>query len=331
MLSRTSTWSANRSPGDRVLLNTTALAQGLGTGGYAMVVAIPDRLPPDPDLPGHLVKARYTPTAGVRAGRRRAGQPGARRPSGRPTTSTGCPWSSLTCTRPSRRCSPGCFADRPGCRAGVRLHGRRCPPPGLLADRGRAAGRRLARRDGDDRSGVRRGPRGGDGPHRPAGRPASARGGRRGRDPGTRATSARGPASASPGWPPARRSTPRRRPGWPSRGVPAGVRRGRPAAPPGVSHHSLTAYGRVALVPADVVVPRSTGGPGRALGALVAVAGGAHSSSRHRLVEVSSTGLHGALAAAPVPLSTMGRGLSADPAAFLAAAAAGRHAATLVP
>ena len=48
-------------PGDRVLLNTTALHQGLGTGGYALVVAMPDRLPPDPGLPGHVVKARYTP------------------------------------------------------------------------------------------------------------------------------------------------------------------------------------------------------------------------------------------------------------------------------
>src|SRR4051812_17591451 len=47
--------------GDDVLLNTTALAQGLGTGGVAMVVAVPDRLPPDPTGPGHLVKARYTP------------------------------------------------------------------------------------------------------------------------------------------------------------------------------------------------------------------------------------------------------------------------------
>jgi hypothetical protein len=47
--------------GDEVLLNTTAWAQMLGTGGYALVVAVPDRLPPDPDGPGHLVKARYTP------------------------------------------------------------------------------------------------------------------------------------------------------------------------------------------------------------------------------------------------------------------------------
>ncbi len=48
--------------GDRILLNVTAQALGLGTGGYALAVALPDRLPPDPPPgPGHLVKARYTP------------------------------------------------------------------------------------------------------------------------------------------------------------------------------------------------------------------------------------------------------------------------------
>src|SRR5262245_19588084 len=51
--------------GDRVLLNVTALQLGLGTGGYALVVAIPDRLPPDADGPGHVVKARYTPVQAV--------------------------------------------------------------------------------------------------------------------------------------------------------------------------------------------------------------------------------------------------------------------------
>jgi hypothetical protein len=40
-------------PGDRVLLNTTALDLGLGTGGYALVVAVPDRRPADPGGPGH--------------------------------------------------------------------------------------------------------------------------------------------------------------------------------------------------------------------------------------------------------------------------------------
>src|SRR5438105_12950220 len=54
-------------PGDRVLLNVGALVMGLGTGGYAMVVALPDRLPADPAddgttrHSGHLVTARYTP------------------------------------------------------------------------------------------------------------------------------------------------------------------------------------------------------------------------------------------------------------------------------
>ena len=48
--------------GDRVLLNVSALARGLGTGGYALVIALPDRPPVDPPAgPGHLVKARYTP------------------------------------------------------------------------------------------------------------------------------------------------------------------------------------------------------------------------------------------------------------------------------
>jgi hypothetical protein len=53
------------SPGDRVLLNLNALALGLGTGGYALVVAIPDRLPEDVDEPGHVVKARYTPLQAI--------------------------------------------------------------------------------------------------------------------------------------------------------------------------------------------------------------------------------------------------------------------------
>jgi hypothetical protein len=48
------------------------------------------------------------------------------------------------------------------------------------------------------------------------------------------------------------------------------------------------------------------------------------------VVEVPVDGLEAALAATPVGLSTMGRGLAEDPAAFLAAAAAGRHAAALL-
>src|SRR3954451_6332727 len=52
-------------PGDRVLLNTTAQDLGLGTGGYALVVANPDRLPATVHEQGHLVKARYTPLQAV--------------------------------------------------------------------------------------------------------------------------------------------------------------------------------------------------------------------------------------------------------------------------
>lgn len=48
--------------GDVVLLSAAAFERGLGTGGYMMIVAIPERLPADPPpAPGHIVKARYTP------------------------------------------------------------------------------------------------------------------------------------------------------------------------------------------------------------------------------------------------------------------------------
>src|SRR5882757_4763543 len=62
-------------PGDRVLVNTTALDLGLGTGGYALVVALPDRLPPDPELAGHLIKARYSPLQATVLGADEQGSP----------------------------------------------------------------------------------------------------------------------------------------------------------------------------------------------------------------------------------------------------------------
>ena len=61
--------------GDRVLLNATALELGLGTGGYALVVAVPDRLPDAPAGPGHLVKARYTPLQATVLGADEQGSP----------------------------------------------------------------------------------------------------------------------------------------------------------------------------------------------------------------------------------------------------------------
>jgi hypothetical protein len=103
----------------------------------------------------------------------------------------------------------------------------------------------------------------------------------------------------------------------------------------GISHHSLTAYGRVALVPADVVVPTFDADDpeltalGRRVHAQAVALGAPH--GRHRLVEVhAGADLRSALTASPVRLSTMGRGLEQDPAAFLAAAAAGVHAVSLL-
>jgi hypothetical protein len=93
----------------------------------------------------------------------------------------------------------------------------------------------------------------------------------------------------------------------------------------GVSHHSLTSYGRVALARADVVVPDLPG----EFGARVTAAA-APLAARHRLVRVSVAGLREVLRACPVPLSTMGRGLDDDLPYFLSAAAAGRHAALLL-
>ncbi|MDP9222059.1 MAG: DUF3866 family protein, partial [Actinomycetota bacterium] len=98
----------------------------------------------------------------------------------------------------------------------------------------------------------------------------------------------------------------------------------------GLSHHSTTAYGRVALAPADLVLPALPGEFGAELRAQV-VRLASTAPAGHRVVEVSTEGLDAALAASPVRLSTMGRGLAEDRAAFLAAAAAGRHAAGLLP
>lgn len=96
----------------------------------------------------------------------------------------------------------------------------------------------------------------------------------------------------------------------------------------GLSHHSVTALGRVATAAADLPVPDyaapfadevHTG-----LSLLTAL------NDRHRVVPVPLAGLEAALDACPVPLSTMGRGRDDDPEYFLAACAAGWHAAGLL-
>ena len=47
--------------GDRVILNTTAVAAGLGSGGYHFVIAIEETEDRDPGSEGHVMKLRYTP------------------------------------------------------------------------------------------------------------------------------------------------------------------------------------------------------------------------------------------------------------------------------
>ena len=97
---------------------------------------------------------------------------------------------------------------------------------------------------------------------------------------------------------------------------------------------ALTAYGRVALSPADLAVP-DLARAGRLHGiagleAVVAMAAEVEAAARrlhrHRFVRVPLDGLDDALLASPLRLSTMGRGLDGDPAYFLAAAAGSRGA-----
>jgi hypothetical protein len=79
------------------------------------------------------------------------------------------------------------------------------------------------------------------------------------------------------------------------------------------------------MAPADVVVPLLDG----AFGDEVRKAAAALSPPHH-VVEVAVDGLLDAVAAAPVRVSTMGRDLAQDTAYFMACAASGRHAATLI-
>ncbi|WP_230208335.1 DUF3866 family protein [Microlunatus sp. Gsoil 973] len=107
----------------------------------------------------------------------------------------------------------------------------------------------------------------------------------------------------------------------------------------GVSHHSLTAYSRVALRTADIAVPDfSDVSPLTGIRDLYALPrfaarineAVAELAGLHRLHRIELAGLDRALLGCPVRLSTMGRDLDADPAYFLAAAAAGRLAVHLM-
>ena len=315
-------------PGELVLLNTTALERGLGTGGYALVVGRPSHLPDDPPPgPGHLVKARYTPQQVMVLG----------------ADEQESPHHALLADADDLAGLPVVVADLhsslPAVVAGVRSRRSHARVVHVMTDGGalpawfsrtvaglRSAGWLAAtvtvgQAFGGDleavtvHSGllVARLVAGAD-----------------------VVVVTQGPGNLGTGT------------RWGFSGVAAGealnaagVLRGRPvaclrvsAADPrerhrGVSHHSLTAYGRVALVPADVVVPLLPGAFGETVRRQAAVLG--PPSGRHRLVEVPTDGLRAALQTSPVPLRTMGRDLDADEPAFLAAAAAGAHAASPPP
>jgi hypothetical protein len=309
--------------GDAVLVNTNALDLGLGTGGYGLVVAMPDRLPPDPDAPGHLVKARYTPLQSVVQGVDEQGSPHhdllreADSLDGTPVVV-----ADLHSALPAI-CAAIRF-DRPEARVGyVMTDGGALPlwfsrtVAGLRSAGWLAGSVTVGQALGGDLEAVT--------VHTGLLAVKHVLG-------ADVVVVAQGPGNLGTGT------------RWGFSGVScgeavnaAGILRGRAVGSlrmsevdprerhRGVSHHSLTAYGRVALAACDVVVPDLPGPFGERVRREARALGG-----RHRLVTVPVDGLPAALAASPVRLSSMGRGFDEDPAYFLAAAAAGRHAAALL-
>src|ERR671917_2414944 len=309
--------------GDTVLLNTTAWAQQLGTGGYALVVAVPDRLPPDPAGGGHLVKARYTPLQVTVAGVDEqdtehhqllaeaddlGGMPVvvADLHSALPAVLIGA-----LATDPDLRVAY-VMTDGGALVAGFsRTLSALAPSLAGVVTVGQAFGGDveavtlhtglLAARHvlGADLAVVTQGP-GNLGTGTPWGFSGVAAGEACNAVTvlGGEAVGALRISDADP--------RPRHR---------------------GVSHHSLTAFGRVALAGVTLVAPR---GLGSELGQQVEedLAG---QPERNRVVWVDVDGLDEALQLSPVTLSTMGRGWPEERAYFLAAAAAGRYAAVRVP
>lgn len=325
--------------GDRVLLNVSALARGLGTGGYALVVALPDALPADPPAgPGHLVKARYTPLQALVLGVDEqesphhdtlrdaddlAGMPVvvADLHSALPAIVAGARLAATQDGRPAPRIAyvmtdggalPAAFSRTvSGLRDAGWIH--TCLTVGqayggdheaVTVHTGLLAARHVT---GADLTIVAQGP-------------GNLGTGTRWGFSGVAAGEALNAAATLGALPVA------------SLRVSGADPRDRHL---GISHHSLTAYGRVALAAADVVVPRPAAeiealpGWGPALTARITeqAARLAAPHGPHRLTHADvDTALLDALRAAPVGLSTMGRGLDDDPAAFLTAAAAGLHA-----
>ena len=309
--------------GDRVLLNATALELGLGTGGYALVVAVPERLPADPAGPGHLVKARYTPMQVTVLGADEQGSPhhetlrDADDLDGMPVVVADLHSAVPAVLAALRVDSPGVTA------AYLMLDGGALPAwfsrtIASLREAGWLAGTVTAGQAfGGDLETVT--------VHTGL---LAAR-----HVLGAQVTVvAQGPGNLGSGT------------RWGFSGVACGeavnavaALGGRPVASlriseadprprhRGISHHSLTSYGRVALARADVAVPELPGEFGKQVTAQAAPLG-----ERHQLISVPVDGLMEPLAGCPVRLSTMGRGLAEDGAYFLAAAAAGRHAARLL-
>lgn len=316
-------------PGERVLLNVSALRHRLGTGGLALVVALADRLPPDPpERPGHIVKARYTPLQQVVLAVDEQDSPhhdllaDADSLDGMPVVV-----ADLHSALPA--VLAGVRADRPRTRvAYVVLDGGALPlafsrsAAGLVEAGWLAATITSGQAFGAD--------------HEAVSVPAALLAARHvvGAD---LAVVTQGPGNAGTGT------------RWGFSGVAAvealhaaHVLGGAPVAAlrvseadarerhRGISHHSRTAYGRALLAPAAVPVPRL---PDAGLDALVhrqAAEMAEHSVASLDPTVVCIEGLLDALRAVPVGLSTMGRGLDQDAAAFLTSAAAGRYAAGLL-
>jgi len=326
--------------GDRVLLNVAALDRGLGTGGYALVVAAltPDGAvrgqPPQPA--GHLVKARYLPLQAMVAGADEQGSPHHALLADADDLA-GLPVLVADLHSALAPALLAVAADRPGTRVVYVMSDQGALPLAFsrsvaaLRDAGLLAGTvTVGQAFGGDLEAVT--------VHSGLLAARLALG-------ADLVVVSQGPGNLGTGT------------RWGFSGVAAGeavnaaaTLSGRPVAllrvsgadprprHRGLSHHSLTAYGRVALLPADLAVPDLAGAGSlrgiAGLEAVVALAAGVDAAAagliRHQAVRVPLAGLDAALLASPVPLSTMGRDLQGDPAYFLAAAAAGRHATALL-
>jgi hypothetical protein len=314
--------------GDRVLLNVTALEAGLGTGGYALVVAIPDRLPADQEITGHIVKSRYTPLQVMTQSADEQGSPHHAL-----LESADCLDGMPVVVADLHSALPAVLA---GLYAGYRTGAGDSPAVAYVMTDGGALpawfSRTIAglREAGWLAATITTGQSfGGD--HEAVTVHSGLLTARHVVH-ADLAVVTQGPGNLGTGTK------------WGYSGVAAGeavnaaaTLEGRPVASlrisfadprdrhQGVSHHSLTAYGRVALARADVVIPQLAEPQ-----ATRVAADAAPLAARHTLVTIPVDGLAEALRACPVPLSTMGRSLDEDPEYFLAAAAAGRHALSLL-